>query len=71
MGVSTNSTVAFICANDESAWAQPFLDELQKPTDQSALGHKTIHVNGAGFWDANDEAITVPVATCDIKEEGA
>lgn len=68
MGYSTNSNVAFICADDESAWAQPFLDEIQKPTDQSWLGHRTVNVNGAGEWD--EMGLSVPVATCEILDDG-
>ena len=69
MGQSTNSIVAFICANDESEWAQQFLEPIQVPTEGSALGHKTKGVPGAGFWE-HEENMLVPIAGCTVEDDG-
>ena len=70
MGISTNSKVAFICSQDETAWAQPFIDELKVPTKGRVGGFSSIDVNGAGFWDAAEENLSVPVRICEIRDGG-
>ena len=69
MGISTNSKVAFICAADESAWAEQFLKPLNTPSKHSS-GHETLSVNGAGFWDAAKENVSVPVCACTVSDNG-
>ena len=68
MGISTNSKVAFICANDETAWAQRFIDELKVPTKGKVGGFSSTDVNGAGWWE--DEGVSVPVSICDVRDNG-
>lgn len=70
MGISTNSKVAFICANDETAWAQPFIDELKIPSKWKAGSFSRISVNGAGVWDRSDHDISVPVYICEAHDNG-
>ena len=70
MGISTNSKVAFVCANDESAWAKPYIDELNVPTKGSVGGFSSIDVPGAGWWDASDNDVSVPVRICEVLDNG-
>ena len=59
MGVYMNSNVNFICADDETAWGQPFVDGINN-SDR-------IEVAGAGKDEYENG---VPVHKAEIQDEG-